>query len=77
MDAILKIYKRGNLSGKYAIFFRSDKAINLCIKKGIKPVNDGNDTAYIIAGENTPENIVKAENFLSENQLYYSTFINS
>jgi len=75
MDAILKIYNRGNLNGKFALFFKSDKAISTAKKIGVKPVTDGEDTAYIIAGSNNEENVKKAESFLNDWQLHYEIII--
>ena len=66
-DATIKIYNRGNLAGKFAIFFTSEKAMKIAKGTGIKD--------NIFAASNTDINLKKAELFLERQRLRYDTVI--
>lgn len=63
LDCTLKIYNRGKLAGKFAIFFNTDKA-----KKIAKALNLKND---ILAAETTETRLTNARALLNRNKLYY------
>lgn len=70
-DITIKVYKRGNLAGKIALYFCTDKAKKVYEKivwvpeKRIKDDNNRYLLAYDVAA------LPKAETFCSNNQLHY------
>jgi hypothetical protein len=66
-DATVKVYHRGNLAGKFAIFFTSEKAMKIAKEAGIKD--------NLFAANNTDINLKKAEAFLARQRLRYDMVI--
>jgi hypothetical protein len=64
VDCTIKIYTRGNLAGKLAIFFTSDKAKEIAKNK----LELKSDILATINREHTQSN---AEKLLSANKLHY------
>lgn len=64
MDVTIKHYHRGNLAGKLAMFFESDKAKAIC-------ANIRKDNLNCIAMELTDTNADKAAQLCERHRLYY------